>query len=103
MTDRPARPPQALSNVLGRVLRGMRMSDEQSAVGLFANWRDIVGEAVADHVTPVRLEKRELTVEVRDQAWATQLKFLESQLLSTLREHVGDEVDSLRIKVRRTR
>ena len=31
------------------------------------------------------------------------MKFLESQLLSTLKEHVGDEVDSLDIKVRRSR
>jgi predicted nucleic acid-binding Zn ribbon protein len=62
-----------------------------------------VGDGIADHVTPQRLEKRTLTVEVDDPAWATQLKFLESQLLSTLKEHVGDEVDTLHIKVRRTR
>lgn len=97
------RAPRPLGEVLGKVLRGMKMSDEQSGVTLFSGWRRIVGEAIADNVTPVRLEKRELTVEVHDPAWATQLKFLESQLLSTLREHVGDEVDSLRITLRRDR
>ena len=97
------KPPKPLSDVLARVLRGMKVSDESTAMGLFSHWPTIVGESVAEHVTPKRLEKRVLTVEVDDPAWATQLKFLESQLLSTLREHIGDEVDSLNITVRRSR
>lgn len=99
----PGKPPRPLNDVLAKVLRRMKMSDETSAMGLFSQWRQIVGDGVADHVTPLRLEKRILTVEVDDAAWATQLKFLESQLLSTLKENVGDEVDALHIKVRRTR
>lgn len=95
--------PKPLSDVLARVLRGMKVSDESKALGLFSHWPDIVGPAVAEHVSPKRLEKRVLTVEVDDAAWATQLKFLESQLLSTLKDHIGDEVDSLNIKVRRSR
>ena len=97
------RPPKPLSDVLARVLRGMKVTDESTAMGLFSHWPTIVGESVAEHVTPKRLEKRVLTVEVDDPAWATQLKFLESQLLSTLKDHIGDEVDSLNIKVRRSR
>lgn len=99
----PGRPLRPLNDVLGKVLRGMKMSDETTALSLFSSWRLIVGDGIADHVTPQRLEKRTLTVEVDDPAWATQLKFLESQLLSTLKEHVGDEVDNLHIKVRRIR
>lgn len=99
----PGKPLKPLNDVLGKVLRRMKMSDETSALGLFSQWRTIVGGGVADHVTPLRLEKRILTVEVDDAAWATQLKFLEAQLLSTLKEHVGNEVDALHIKVRRTR
>lgn len=95
--------PKPLNHVLNRVLRSMKVSDQSSAMGLFAQWRAIVGDAVADHATPKRLEKRRLVVEVDDPAWATQLKFLESQLLTTLREHAGDEVDALDIRVRRSR
>lgn len=99
----PGRTPRPLSEMLDKVLRGMRVSDKKAAFGLFSHWPEIVGETVAEHVSPKRLEKRVLTVEVDDPAWATQLKFLEPQLLSTLREHVGDEIDSLNIKVRRSR
>ena len=97
------KPPRELSDVLSKLLRKMKVSDTTTSVGLFSHWRDIVGDAIADHVTPKRLEKKVLVVEVDDPAWATQLKFLESQLLSTLRTHVGDEVNSLDVKVRRSR
>ena len=99
----PGKPPRALNEVLGKVLRRMRVSDESSAIGLFSGWRQIVGDTIADHAVPKRLEKRVLVVEVDDPAWATQLKFLESQLIATLRDSVGDEVESLEIRVRRSR
>lgn len=97
------RPPRSLADVLGTVMRRMKMSDETAAIGVFSHWRDIVGVPIADHVTPLRLEKRVLTVQVEDPAWATQLKFLESTLLSTLNENIGDEIDSLKITLRRSR
>jgi len=99
----PGKPPRALNEVLGKVLRRLRVSDQSSAIGLFSGWRQIVGDTIADHVAPKRLEKRVLVVEVDDPAWATQLKFLESQLIATLRDSVGDEVESLEIRVRRSR
>ncbi|MSZ60804.1 MAG: DUF721 domain-containing protein [Actinobacteria bacterium] len=97
------KPPRALNEVLGKLLRRMHVSDESSAIGLFSGWRQIVGDQIADHAVPKRLEKRILVVEVDDPAWATQLKFLESQLIATLRDNVGDEVESLEIRVRRSR
>ena len=97
------KPPRVLNEVLGKLLRRMHVSDESSAIGLFSGWRQIVGDTIADHVVPKRLEKRVLEVEVDDPAWATQLKFLESQLIATLRDSVGDEVESLEIRVRRSR
>ena len=99
----PGKLPRALNEVLGKVLRRMRVSDQSSAIGLFSGWRQFVGDTIADHVAPKRLEKRVLVVEVDDPAWATQLKFLESQLIATLRDNVGDEVESLEIRVRRSR
>lgn len=97
------RPPKQLTDVLGKVLRRMKVSDQDSAMGLFSQWNEIVGSAIAEHVTPKKLEKRVLFVEVDDPAWATQMKFLEAQLLTTLRSHVGDEVDSLEVRLRRSR
>lgn len=102
--DVPAgRPPRALSDLLGRYLGRTLGRDAPTANDLFSRWRAIVGDAVADNVTPVRLEGKVLTVEVTENAWATQLKFLERQIVATLREQAGDVVDSIQVKVRRSR
>ena len=53
----PGRPPRALNDVLAKVLRRMKVSDETTALGVFSHWRDIVGDAIADNVIPKRLEK----------------------------------------------
>ena len=97
--ERPLRP---LSDALGRALRGLSVADSAST-SVFARWREVVGDVVADNATPVRLEKKRLVVEVTDPAWATQLRFLEATLLATLREALGDEVDAFDVRVRRPR
>lgn len=102
--DIPAgRAPRALSELLGRLLGRTLGEDAPAANDVFSRWRVIVGDAVADNVTPVRLEGKVLTVEVTENAWATQLKFLERRIVATLREHAGDVVDSIQVKVRRSR
>lgn len=103
MPERPSREPRALGEVLAKVLQRIKVVDQREGVELFRSWREIVGDAIADNVTPKRLENRVLSVEVVDNAWATQLKFLEARIISTLRERVGDEVDSLQIRVKRPR
>ena len=102
--DVPAGPrARSLSDLIGRYLGRVVGKDAPAAKDLFSQWRAIVGDPIADNVTPVRLDRGVLTVEVVENAWATQLKFLERQLLHTLRDHVGDVVDSLEVKVRRSR
>lgn len=92
-----------IGDVLHRTLRTLRVSDAGAATSVFTRWRDIVGDVIADNATPKRLEKGRLTIEVEDPAWATQLRFLESSLLATLRDALGDEIDSFEVRVRRSR
>ena len=99
----PGRPPRSLGELLGRYLGRTLGKDAPAANDIFARWRVIVGDAIADNVTPVRLEDKTLTVEVIEPAWATQLRFLERQLVTTLCEHAGNVVDSIEVRVRRSR
>ena len=57
--------------------------------GVFGRWDEVVGEAVARHAQPVKLDGDRLVVEVDDPAWATQLRFLEATLLARLTEALG--------------
>ena len=99
-----------LSESLGGVVRSLRGTgarDEGATTsvrqlgGVFGRWKDAVGEAVARHVQPLRLDGTRLVVEVDDPAWATQLKFLEANLRERLLEVTGAQIDEFEIRVAR--
>jgi predicted nucleic acid-binding Zn ribbon protein len=69
--------------------------------GVFGRWAEAVGDAVANHVKPVKLDGTKLVVEVDDPAWATQLRFLETTLKQRLLEVAGATVDTIEARVRR--
>jgi len=100
------REPVPISDSLGSVIRSLRheSSDAVSATqigGVFGRWTEAVGDAVAAHVKPVKLDGTTLVVEVDDPAWATQLRFLETALKQRLLEVAGATVETIEARVRR--
>ena len=59
-------------------------ADGRQMGGVFGRWDEAVGDAVAAHVQPVKLDGTTLVVEVDDPAWATQLRFLEAHAASSV-------------------
>lgn len=103
MTREPGREPVPLARGLDRLLRSLRGGDRRTTATVFGRWADLVGEPVCHHVRPLKLDAGVLVVEVEDPAWATQLKFLESDLLRRLNGPDLARVDRLEIRVRRRR
>jgi len=68
---------------------------------VFGRWVEAVGEAVAEHVSPIKLDGTKLVVEVDDPAWATQLRFLETTLKQRLAEVAGATIDTVEVRVKR--
>ena len=68
--------------------------------GLFRGWTDAVGERVSAHARPIVLDRGRLVVEVDQPGWATQLRFLEADLVARLRPYVAPAViESVEIRV----
>ena len=106
------RDPVPLSESLGGVVRALCPPEPTGAAStsgtsiralgdVFGRWADAVGDAVARHVQPVKLEGTRLTVEVDDPAWATQLRFLEATVVAQLRAVAHADVEHLEIRVKR--
>ncbi len=68
---------------------------------VFGRWAEAVGDAVAAHVKPVKLDGTKLIVEVDDPAWATQLRFLEATVKQRLFEVAGASIETIEARVRR--
>jgi predicted nucleic acid-binding Zn ribbon protein len=91
--------PVPLKASLDRVARSLGGPDAARLGGLFAGWADIVGPQLAAHARPLSLTAGVLLVAVTDPAWATQLRFLEADLLGRLEEALGEGVVT-RVEVR---
>ena len=104
-----SRDPIPIGDSLNSVIRSLR-NDSPDAVpssqmanqmgGVFGRWAEAVGDAVAAHVKPVKLDGSKLIVEVDDPAWATQLRFLETALKQRLLEVAGATIESVEVRVK---
>jgi predicted nucleic acid-binding Zn ribbon protein len=99
--------PIRLGDSLHQVVRALRPETGPAAApaavmgGVFGRWEEAVGEALALHVQPVKLDGTTLVVKVDDPAWATQLKFLEGTLRTRLREVAGATIERIEVRVGR--
>jgi len=103
---RERREPVRLTDSLAEVVRDLRddpgaASDTASMGGVFGRWEATVGATIAAHVQPVRLDGTRLVVEVDDPAWATQLRFLETNLKGRLADVAGATIETIDVRVRR--
>jgi len=95
-TDR--RDPLLLGDQMDRLMADRGWKVDVAVGSVMGRWPDIVGEEVAQHCTPVTFEFGVLTVRADSTAWATQLKLLESSIMTRLEGEVGkDTVTALKI------
>ncbi len=88
------RDPQGIESVLRKVLGTLGWNAGMSAGRVLEEWDDIVGERIATHCRPVSFEEGVLVVSASSSAWASQLRMLTPQLITTIEERVGSHVIS---------
>jgi predicted nucleic acid-binding Zn ribbon protein len=90
-----------MAESLERLVRSLGAPSAGVTTSIFADWGDIVGTQVAAHCRPATLRDRVLVVTVTDPGWATQLRFLESEVLGRIATATGsDEVTRIEVRVR---
>jgi predicted nucleic acid-binding Zn ribbon protein len=96
------RPMHRLGDSLAELARSLGMREPDALARVFAAWPEAVGPAIAAATRPVALRDGALAVEVDGPEWATQLRYLEDQLVRVLTERVGTGiVERLRFQVAR--
>lgn len=91
--------PVPISRSLDSIMKSLRGTDRIQIGGVFGRWDDAVGQAVAAHVQPVRLDQGVLTVEADEPAWATQVKFLSGTIIARLAEVAGVHIERIDVRV----
>ena len=68
---------------------------------VFLQWPEIVGEDVAAHAQPSVIDGKTLVVVADDTTWASQLRWLEAELIARIEEVSGsDRVQTIKVRVR---
>jgi predicted nucleic acid-binding Zn ribbon protein len=99
--DAPQPQPKLVGDALDRIVKGLGGPGADALTGVFARWEEAVGERVAGHATPVSFERGCLVVTVDEPGWATELRYLEPQLLQRLEDVAGPgAVQRIEVRVR---
>jgi predicted nucleic acid-binding Zn ribbon protein len=100
--DRPG--PRPVGESVERVASRLGAPPVAALKTVFGDWRDAVGDAVADHAEPLSLTDGVLVVAVDQPGWATQLKLLAPELIERINDRAGDgTVQSLEVRVKGAR
>lgn len=98
---RSLRPEGNANGTLSQVAPTGSNASASALGGVFGRWEEAVGDALAAHVQPVKLDGTTLVVQVDDPAWATQLKFLEGTLKQRLAAIAGATIERIEVRVAR--
>jgi predicted nucleic acid-binding Zn ribbon protein len=75
----------SLQRILKKVLKECNLpAHNVDAYKVFHLWEEIVGEGLANHATPVRIDDRILYVEVDDPVWLTQVRYMKLDILAKI-------------------
>lgn len=78
-----------LFRTLPALMRDIEGAETVRAAVVFAAWRRVAGENLAEHAVPVRLDAATLTVAVSGITWQRHLKDLAGQMLFKLNATLG--------------
>ena len=86
-----SRNPVPLRQSLEYLLAGLGAPKIDSVTKLMDSWPEVVGPKLATKVKAVSVKGSELVVRVEDPAWASQIAWLESQLLQRIATLIGPD------------
>ena len=93
-TRRPKSRPQALGELVNRVLADLGAGATARAVRIADRWEEAVGAEIARHSQPVAIRGEVLEVSVDTSVWCQQLQLRTPEILAALRQVNGEDAPS---------
>jgi len=84
--------PRRVGDDLDRVVRSLSGMAAGTTHAVFGRWDDLVGPQIAAHARPLSLDEGRLVIGVDEPGWATQLRYLEHDLVRRIGEVLGPGV-----------
>jgi predicted nucleic acid-binding Zn ribbon protein len=91
--------PVPITSSLDSIMKSLRGTDRIQIGGVFGKWDAAVGEQIAAHVRPIKLDQGALLVEADSGTWATQVKLLAETIIARLYDEARVEVERIDVRV----
>jgi predicted nucleic acid-binding Zn ribbon protein len=85
-------PPVPIGDALAQVGAELGLADPAALRAITERWSEVVGDAIAHHARVRSLRGTRLTVGVEAGPWATELRYLEREVLARIDDLVGPGV-----------
>jgi predicted nucleic acid-binding Zn ribbon protein len=85
-------PPTPVGDALAEIGAELGLADPSTLRAITTRWSDVVGAAIAQHARIRSLRGTVLTIAVESGAWATELRYLEHDVLARIESIVGPNV-----------
>ena len=95
--------PKPIGESLERLLGNLNAPSVDVLDVVFRSWDSIVGPDLAEHTRPTAVDGDVLNVAASDPAWATEFRWLESEVVKRLAEATGtDRIQRVQVRVARS-
>ena len=95
---RSGRDPLKVAGAMDTLTSEMGWTAPMAEAKVAIEWRELVGENIADHSTVLSVADGPLHVQCDSSAWATQLRLMRHELLSRIAEHIPEaKIDSITV------
>lgn len=88
--------PKSITSVLERTLHTYGLSENARRYDALVNWREIVGDKVADVALPERVKGNAIIVRVTSSVWKYELTMRSHEILQKIHSYTGsDEIKEI--------
>lgn len=83
-----------LNSIIENWRGSRRIRDNLLEADIFLRWAEIAGQKVADHSTPLKLDRGKLIIQVEDSSWRHQLHFMRRDLIGKINRELNGKIVS---------
>jgi hypothetical protein len=84
----------SLGDIFPKMMKNLGLAHRYKAETILLNWRQIVGEEIAAHTRPGRINRRVLTLAANNAVWAHHLSTLKEEIIAKINAFAGEKAVS---------
>lgn len=99
-TSRAEQDPKPVAESLDRISRRLGAPRSGVMTAVFSGWEGLVGAEIASHARPLSLRSGVLVLSADEPAWASQLRFMATELIARIHEATGlSDIREIQVRV----